>query len=582
MMAVAPDMKKKLNNKIKAARKLHLDGQFVQAEKGYAKLLRKHSSNSTILSLMGVCLLQQNKYKESIGYLTRAMNAGDTNPDTPYNLGIAHYNLKHFQEAVEAFKKAVTLKEDHDAAHYMMGRSCIKWGPDHNLEALECFLKDIEINDRLDSYIISSEIFLGEKRLTKAGEYARIVLERSPTNEIGMFVLAKSILLKDFKKSKFDPIFVEPAMKLGNLILQLNPDSWRGHMVLAEALIMVGEDELALHHLEIIHKKDPDNPLYKSNMSVTLLKLGRLSEGWQQIDGRKDEAKLYGLDCDAIVKCNAPEWEGQIESGKHLVVAAEQGIGDQLLHCQLLKELIENGMKVSVTCTEKIMPLLKRSLPQVDFYGKKDSLDSSILDTADYKTELLQMCSLLRKDISDFTKPYYYLKPDVTLSEHFKEKYKMFGNKLKVGISWRSASRSSGTLKSTQLNEWENILKVPNVQFINIQYKIDQEEIDQVRKAFDVDIFVDDFDPFQDIEKAVAQISALDMVISVSNAAVHMSGQLQIPTWVIISNRPLWHWFREGSDSVWYESVKLYRQPQLQGWKPVLDQIATDLKAITQ
>lgn len=103
------------------------------------------------------------------------------------------------------------------------------------------------------------------------------------------------------------------------------------------------------------------------------------------------------------------------------------------------------------------------------------------------------------------------------------------------------------------------------------------DEIESIQKKLGVEIHCDDFDPFFDIEKAVAQISALDMVISVSNAAVHMSGQLNIPTWVILNNRPLWHWFETGDRTVWYESLKLFRKQQIEDWEPVLHRVACAL-----
>ena len=161
--------------------------------------------------------------------------------------------------------------------------------------------------------------------------------------------------------------------------------------------------------------------------------------------------------------------------------------------------------------------------------------------------------------------------------EHFQEKYKQFGDKLKIGVSWKSSSKSIGDLKSTQLTQWKDILSIPNAQFINIQYGEIDENIAELKEQTGLDLFVDDFDPFIDIEKAVAQIAALDMVVSVSNASVHFAGQLNIPTWILLNQRTLWHWFNEGENTVWYDSIRLYRQEQLETWDPVFSRVTTDL-----
>ena len=87
----------------------------------------------------------------------------------------------------------------------------------------------------------------------------------------------------------------------------------------------------------------------------------------------------------------------------------------------------------------------------------------------------------------------------------------------------------------------------------------------------------EDCDPLADLDGAAAQLAALDELVSVSNASVHMAGALGVRTHVLISKRPVWHWFREGDRAPWYPDVHLYRQQRLETWQDPIAQLASRL-----
>lgn len=581
-MAAASYTKSKLEIQIAEAKKAHLAGDFKLAQKQYEKLLRKAPSNQVLLSLLGGLLLQTKQYAASLEFLRRACAKNDTDSDLHYNLGLSYFHLGDYEKAIASFRRSVSIDPAHDRTYFMMAKAYMQWDVKrYRNEALQCFLKDIEITDRIESISIVAEILHEDRKNEDARWFAKRLLQKDPTHEIGLFVLAKTLLAENYDKALVEVKYAEPIIKAGSLILKAHPNSWRGHHVIAEALAMIGENALALEHYKKVNEILPEFAMSRTNAGVLLLRQGRLREGWEEIAFRRNYgAELYGMDQGVLKRCPAPFWDGQIEADASILIASEQGIGDQMLHSQMLRDLLQGGMKITMTCTPKIVPLMQRSLPDVSIYGSADEISQETLDGMNYKAELLDLGKYLRDDLSKFGTPFYFLKPERNLEQHFKKKYEQFGNKLKVGISWCSASRSVGSIKSTKLRDWEEVLRVPDVQFINVQYGTVSKEIDEVKRLFGVDIFVDDFDPYLDIEKATAQLSALDLLISVSNASVHMSGQLQVPTWVVLNSRPLWHWFESDSKTVWYDSLTLYRQDQLRSWASVLGRVATDLKEL--
>ena len=75
-----------------------------------------------------------------------------------------------------------------------------------------------------------------------------------------------------------------------------------------------------------------------------------------------------------------------------------------------------------------------------------------------------------------------------------------------------------------------------------------------------------------------AQIAALDLVISVDNSTVHLSGALGKNTWTLLPNTPEWRWSMKREYSLWYPKMRLFRQNRNGSWQDVFDRIDKTLK----
>jgi len=78
-----------------------------------------------------------------------------------------------------------------------------------------------------------------------------------------------------------------------------------------------------------------------------------------------------------------------------------------------------------------------------------------------------------------------------------------------------------------------------------------------------------------------AQISALDLVISVDNSTVHIAGALGIPTWTLLPFDCDWRWFLKCRDyTPWYQTMRLFRQKIPGDWAQVIDRVCKSLMEI--
>jgi len=79
-----------------------------------------------------------------------------------------------------------------------------------------------------------------------------------------------------------------------------------------------------------------------------------------------------------------------------------------------------------------------------------------------------------------------------------------------------------------------------------------------------------------DLADTAAVIQALDLVVACDTAVAHLAGALGKPVWMGINKIGDWRWLTERSDSPWYPSLRLYRQPQVGDWASVVDAMAAE------
>jgi hypothetical protein len=131
-------------------------------------------------------------------------------------------------------------------------------------------------------------------------------------------------------------------------------------------------------------------------------------------------------------------------------------------------------------------------------------------------------------------------------------------------------------LRSVELAQLAPVLGTPGTRFVSLQYGECGEDIARFRARHG--IAVEHWpDALADYDETAALVAALDLVISVQTAVVHLAGALGRPVWVLVPAVPEWRYQLHGEDVPWYPSARLFRQAAAGEWAEVCERIAAAL-----
>ena len=75
--------------------------------------------------------------------------------------------------------------------------------------------------------------------------------------------------------------------------------------------------------------------------------------------------------------------------------------------------------------------------------------------------------------------------------------------------------------------------------------------------------FTADIDDFSD---TAALIDNLDLVIAVDTSVAHLAGAMGKPVWMLSRFDGCWRWLLDQGDSLWYPTMRIFRQPAPGDW----------------
>ena len=135
-----------------------------------------------------------------------------------------------------------------------------------------------------------------------------------------------------------------------------------------------------------------------------------------------------------------------------------------------------------------MVPLLSRSFPNVEVKAQDRSKDA---DRDDFDLHL-PMGSLYKHFIDEIMEngmASSYLVADPDRVKFWRDRLHSVGKGPYIGVCWKSSVKSAYRLQHyPPMSEWAPVFKVPDVTFINLQYKDYEDDIAQVQDELGVKI----------------------------------------------------------------------------------------------
>ena len=310
------------------------------------------------------------------------------------------------------------------------------------------------------------------------------------------------------------------------------------------------------------------------NLSHLELLTESFREGWENFESR------WALEPLASRRWSGaqPQWVGQDLRGKTLYVFSEQGFGDTIQFVRYVPLAVERGARVIL----RVQPELARlasTLAGVHDVGPAGGAPPE----CDYYCPIMSLPRGFGTTLETIPAAVPYFTADRDAAAGWRRRLGERGP-LRVGLVWSSGIRHyersifyAGVAKSMTLAQLAPLGGVRDVVFYSLQKGEPAREAARPPSGMRL---VDLAGELGDFADSAALIEALDLLISVDTAAVHVAGALGKPVWNLVKYHACWRWLRGRPDSPWYPTMRLFRQPEPGDWTSVVDEAARALHAL--
>jgi len=382
-------------------------------------------------------------------------------------------------------------------------------------------------------------IFFKNKAYELAAQQAEISLTMDPLNP-GLFFNAA--------KCHYHNCNYEKAIDYIRAVLLFQPENEDAKRDLALYLSWTGSQEESIDILKSLIQDDRT----KFNL------------GWYELQKRNLQKGFELLECGRNIDCwgsgnQAPidKWNGELITGKRLLVLSEGGYGDEIIFLRFLLSLRDMGVSVSFKPSPSMTDVFKR----IDGIHVVEEIEN--YDCFDVWAPLMSLPYLMKtKKVTGGP----YLKPD---HEYVQKWEQIIKGDFKIGIRWQGGHlyeyHQRRTLPVNDLIETVNGYG----QLYSLQKESDEPCPDNV---------IDLKDQLDTWEDTIAVISLMDLVITSCTAIAHIAGALGKKAIVIVPVLSYFTWAVPGSKTDWYDSVHIIRQTNPTDWKEPISKLKEDLK----
>jgi tetratricopeptide (TPR) repeat protein len=507
----------------------HKAGDAVPAEALYRAVLALQPAQAHAAYNLGVLLQTHHRTAEAVGAYRHATAAKPDYAEAWCNLGVALQDERKFDDALQAYHHAISLRADFAMAHCNLGVALKEQGRFD--EAVASYHRAIALEPDYDfAFANLAAVLLEQGKAEEAVIACRRALAIKPDMAIAQFNLGTA--LKNLCR-------LDEAIAVFRQAIKLDPGFVEAHFTLGQ----------------------------------TLLLNGCFAEGWSEYEWRW-RLKEYAWLSNIHGTFHQPRWMGEPLNGRTLLVYAEQGLGDAIQYVRYLPRVVAAGGRVILAVHPPLRKLFA-AVPDVTLV----SLDSVPLPPFDLHCPLLSLPMIFGTHLQSIPGGVPYLRAAEGDVERWRAR--IGGAAPRVGIVWSGNPTQRGDrFRSPHLRPVLPLFELPDITFVALQVGPGRQDLATTPLPANV---LDLGPEINDLADTAAIMSGLDLVITSCTAPLHLAGALGVQTWAMIPASPHFPWLLGRNDSLWYPSLRLYRQEAFgTDWSGVVRRIRADLARLPE
>ena len=529
-------------------------GKNSEALEHLQKAISLKPTSADALTNMGALLKSREQFDQALEYLNKAIAIEPHHADAYSNKGLVLFQMEQHEGAMAAFAQAIALNSNNPDFYSNLGNVLLAWGDTD--QALAAFDNAIKLDPgHAHVYANRGNALAKKRRYPEAlDSFQKAMHLDSETPE---YRLNFAIALSEADQ-------YELAFEQYQHFLKMKPDSLDGYHNLGMSEMKELRFDQAIDCFNKMLAMDPQHAEAHFSKSLALLVTGNYKDGWKEYEWRW-AAKSSKLKPRTFAK---PRWQGH-ESliDKTIFIYQEQGLGDTIQFVRYIEQLKQLGARVIFETPQPLLELFSINrladqlippsgpVPEFDFHCALMSLPLA------FDTEV---------DRPPSAKPY------LKTSEDKRHQWSItLGAKTlpRVGLVWSgNANHLNDQRRSVALEELFNHLPT-GIEYISLQKEIRHTDISALERT-GIRHFGEQLLDFTD---TAALCDHMDLIISVDTSVAHLAAALGRPTWILLPFSPDWRWLMSRSDSIWYETIRLFRQDATKNWANVLAHLTNEM-----
>ncbi|MFM2129193.1 MAG: hypothetical protein RL477_739, partial [Pseudomonadota bacterium] len=313
---------------------------------------------------------------------------------------------------------------------------------------------------------------------------------------------------------------------------------------------------------------NPGDAEARWNMALAQCMAGDWRIGLESVEARRH---LPGM---IAAPEGGPEWDGRPIPGRTLLIQHEQGMGDAIQFLRFAADAERMGARVIYRGPKRLLALARGIAGVAGTTALEDPAPRF-----DSWAPLMSLPRLVKAATGQRLGRGGYLAPEAARMAIWRDRLKGVPG-CRVGIGWQgNPDYAADGERSFPLALFEGLARLPGVSLIGLQQGAGREQI----AAWPADLPFIDLAPELDGEAAfldtAAVLPALDLVVTSDTALAHLAGAVGVPAFLALAKVPDWRWGLEGTQSVWYPTVHVFRQPHQGDWTAVFADMTEALGA---